>query len=350
MPVRVALNALALRPNGAGVSTYIRELLRALPSHVEAELVVAVQADAVHELPGGVEPRVHRVAAGVRRALAGLRSMREADLVHGLDAALPLRSPVPTVVTFHDLSVFDVPWAFTRRRAAGKRVQARHAIRSADAVIADSRFTADRISAHFRRDAVVVPLAPPSDCVPPRSSDVERVRRHYRLPDRFVLHVGTVEPRKNVAGLATACLSVPVPLVLAGAVRGASIPREGAVLPLGFVPRSDLHALYGAASVVAYPSRYEGFGLPPLEAMACGAAVVATGVASLPDVLGDAAALVSADDPDALATTLSEVLNDKDRRDALQAAGLERARSFSWSCTAAETAGVYRSLGVAGLA
>jgi glycosyltransferase involved in cell wall biosynthesis len=134
-------------------------------------------------------------------------------------------------------------------------------------------------------------------------------------------------------------------LVLAGAsLWGTAVPD--AALALGFLPRADLNALYGTATVVAYPSRYEGFGLPPLEAMACGAAVVATRVASLPEVLGDAALLVPPDDADALAAALSDLWSDAGRRSALAAAGRERVAAFSWEQTAEETASVYRSLGV----
>jgi glycosyltransferase involved in cell wall biosynthesis len=342
---RVALNALALRPEGAGVSTYIRELLSVLPERVDADLIADVQADAADELVTTVTPRVHPVAAGARRALRGARPPRDADLVHGLDATLPMRVRVPTVVTVHDLAVFDVPWAFSRRRALGKRQQMRHAIRAADAVIADSGFTAERVATRFRRDAVVVALAAPSDSRSPSATEIEQLRGNHRLPEKFVLHVGTIEPRKDVAGLAQVCERLDFPLVLAGAALwGTAVPETARAL--GFLPRADLNALYGAATVVAYPSRYEGFGLPPVEAMACGAAVVATRVASLPELLGDAALLVPPDDADALAEALSELWNDSDRRSALVAAGRARVASLSWEQTAEETASVYRSLGV----
>ena len=345
MRQRIALNALALRPDGAGVSTYIRELLAVLPGRVDADLIADVLADGVGELPPTVQPRVRPVAAGVRRALAGVRAPRDVSLFHGLDATLPLAARMPTVVTVHDLSVFDVPWAFRWRRAAGKRVQARHAIRSADTVIAVSGFTAERVSARFRRDAVVVPLAAASDLGPAAAADIERVRRRYRLPERFVLHVGMIEPRKDVPGLVAACTAVGVPLVLTGtSLWGTPVPSSAQAL--GYVPRADLAALYGAAAVVAYPSRYEGFGLPPLEAMACGAPVVATRVASLPDVLGDAAAFVPPGDVDTLTAVLGEILADDARRAEMVVAGHERVCRFSWDRTAELTADVYRALGV----
>jgi glycosyltransferase involved in cell wall biosynthesis len=342
---RIALNALALRPGGSGVQTYIRELLRELVADTSAEFVALVQADAVDDLPAGVTPRVHPVVAGVRRAVAGLRMPGDFDLVHGLDATLPVRVRAPAVVTFHDVAVFDVPWAFPRRRVIGKRAQLRHALKRADAVIADSGFTAERIEARFGREPTVIPLAPPPDCAPPDRDEVEAVRRRYELPDRFVLHVGSVDPRKNLAGLSDASARAGVPLALAGAVDRGRAQGVQAQL-LGYVSRADLLALYGAATVVAYPSFYEGFGLPPLEAMACGAAVVATRVASLPELLGDAAVFVDVSDTEGLAAAIRELAHDDDRRAELAAAGPARAAELSWARTARETAEVYRSLGV----
>lgn len=345
MPDRIALNALALRPGGGGVQTYIRELLRELPGIVDAEVVAAVQADAVDELPPTVRARVHPVSAGARRALAGLRGLGPSSLVHGLDVDLPLRSSAPTVTTVHDLSVFDVPWAFSRHRAAGERLLVRRALRRADAIIGVSEFTARRVGDLFAREATVIPLAASPDMRPPASDAVDAIRKRYALPQRFVLHVGTIEPRKNVTMLAEACRAATVPLVLAGArLPGNRAP--GAARALGYVPRSDLAPLYGAATIVAYPSLYEGFGLPPIEAMACGAVVLASRTASLPEVLGEAAAFAPARDVAGLAAALRDLLADRERRAHLATAAITHTRRYSWTATATATADVYRALGV----
>jgi glycosyltransferase involved in cell wall biosynthesis len=327
------------------VPTYIRELVRALSQVVDATLVAVVQADVVESLPPGVVARVLPVAGGFRRAISGLRMPGPADLVHGLDATAPATRQVPRVVTVHDLSVFDVPWTYARRRVVVKRLQTRHAIRAADAIVVPSAFTAERVRSLFGRDAVVIPEAPASDCSPAAPEEIAAVARRYRLPERYVLHVGALEPRKDVAGLARACTAAGVPLVLAGPPPA---PAQVAALNarvLGYVPQADLAALYGAATIVAFPSLYEGFGLPPLEAMASGAPVVASRAGSLPEVLGDAALLFPQGDVDELCRALRRLLADNDLRAQLRADGLAHAGRFSWTKTARMTADVYRSLG-----
>lgn len=341
----VAVNALCLRPHGSGVQTYAAGLLGALPAVVDAEVVVTVAADAAHLLPPGVRSVVRPPARGWRRYAADARRPPPADVVHGLDVHLPARPGAPCVATVHDLSVWDRPEAVPAARRLGERAALAHALRRADALVAVSAFTAERIRARCGREATVVPLAPSPAMAPPSAAARDRVRAAYGLPERFVLFVGTVEPRKDLAGLGAACRAAGLPLVVAGARRGAPLPAGSRWL--GYVPGDDLPALYGAATVVGYPSHYEGFGLPPLEAMACGAAVAGWRIPPLVEVLGDAAVLVRPGDTEALAAGLAAVAADEARRDELRRAGLVRAARYSWSATAEATAAVYRRLGVA---
>ena len=340
----IGFNALPLQASGAGVSTYIRELLGALAERTDAALVPLVQASAVSELPGRVTPATRRDGAGLRRVLAGLAGVGGVDLFHGFDVDLPARPRCPTVTTVHDLSVFDVPAGVPRHRVAGERLLVRHALRRADVVIAVSAFTAARVRARFGRDADVVHEAPGPDMVPATAAEIAAVRASLGLPDRFVLHVGSIDPRKNVGVLADACRRAGIPLVLAGGTLGCA-PPAGA-LTLGFVLRSLLPALYGAAEMVAYVSSYEGFGLPPLEAMACGAAVVTTPVPAVRELVGDEAVTVAPGDGDGLAAAIGELAADPTRRAEVAERCRRRATARTWQNVADETLALYRRAGV----
>lgn len=311
----------------------------------DATLTAHVQADSVEELPPGVLARTYPVSSGVRRAVTSLRMRPDAGLLHGLDIDLPLRHDGPTVTTVHDLSVFDVPWAHSGFRARGERALIRRSVRRADAVVSVSAFTAERVRDLFGKDSTVTALAPATGLAPATPEQVLEVTERYEIPERAVLVVGTVEPRKRVAMLARACERAGLPLLVAGGVaEGQEVPSSAR--HLGYVPFDDLPALYAAATVVAYASCYEGFGLPPLEAMACGAAVVTTRVGGLPDAVGDGAVLVAVDDENALSDALHEVAHDTDRNAELRAAGIEVAARSTWAATAGTTLEVYRGLGV----
>ncbi len=279
------------------------------------------------------------------RALVGARGFGPCELVHGLDVDLPLRRRGLRVATVHDMAIFDVPSTFPRARVLGEQLLVRHAVRRADAVVADSAFTAERVRQLLGRDATVVPLAPGRAMVPAHQEAVDEVRGRYSLPDRFVLHVGNIEPRKDIPTLAEACRSVGVPLVLTGHSLWGHRPPAGSV-EIGHVPLDDLPGLYGAATVVGYASRYEGFGLPPIEAMACGAAVVSTPVPAVTELVGDGAEVFEPGDVDGLAGTLRHLIGDPARRRALAERGARMVRRLSWERTAEETASVYRSLGL----
>ena len=173
-------------------------------------------------------------------------------------------------------------------------------------------------------------------------SDRARVRTRYDLPAEFVLFVGTIEPRKNLAALAAAAASIDVPVVAAGASGwGDATAGAGTVRFLGFVDRDDLPALYTLASVFAYPSLAEGFGLPVAEAMAYGTPVVTSAGTSTEEVAGGAAVLVDPTDVDSIATGIEQAL---DRAAALRAAGLERAAQLTWERTVAATVAAYREV------
>lgn len=343
---RIVYGALALRPGGSGVQTYARELLNELPAQLPgADLAAVVQQDSVDELPTAVSPRTRPVSAGAVRAVLGALPVGPCDIFHGLDVDLPLVGRGHTVATVHDVSVIDMPSASGRFRAAGEQRLVRHSLRKADLLIAVSEFTAERIKAVSGRDAAVVELAPAAWAREPDAEAVEKVREKYSLPDRFVMQVGTVEPRKNVQLVADASEALGIPCLLAGAgSTGPNAPRYAT--GLGYVDVEDLPGLYHAATVTAYASRYEGYGLPPVEAMACGGAVVASAVGALPQVVGDGAILLGTERVDRWIDALRPLVSDTAARSELVNAALRVSKEITWRRTAERTVRAYRDAGL----
>ena len=343
---RIRFGGLPLRPDGAGLSTYISEFFRAFDElRPDLGATALVQDDVVDRLPASIRPVRRPVASGAVRAAFSSAPTRPLDLYHSLDVDLPVAGPRLTAATVHDLSVWDTPWAMSAFRARAERGLLRSSIGRADIVIAVSRFTADRIAEILgRHDVVVAPLAPAGWARPAGEQEIASVRRRYGLPERFVLQVATVEPRKQPALVAEAAERAGLPLVLAGSgSTGPDVPAG--VRGLGFVPTEDLPALYGAATVTTYASMYEGYGLPPVEAMACGGAVVASRVGGLPEAVDTGAILLDSTDP----ATWADAIGDLAAGDA--AAGLRRravldAQRWSWEDHVRTCLAAYRNAGL----
>jgi glycosyltransferase involved in cell wall biosynthesis len=292
-----------------------------------------------------------------------LRRLR-ADVYHGPAVFLPLiKSGYRTVVTIHDLVSFLFPKTVPRKYSLYMRLMTRLAVRSADRIIAVSGATRDDLVRVLRvpgdRVVVIHEAVAPEFTVPPSPAAIEAVARRYGIRPPYCLFVGNLEPRKNLARLveafalvrsrATAGQATPQ-LVLAG-TRGwlsggifravARHDMASAIRFTGYVAPADLPALYAGATCFVFPSLYEGFGLPVLEAMAAGTPVVASRVGAIPEVAGDAALLVDAERPAEIADALEGVLADGGLRVRLAARGRARAACFTWEAVARQTLAVY---------
>jgi glycosyltransferase involved in cell wall biosynthesis len=265
------------------------------------------------------------------------------DVCHST-TAIPAATRAPHVVTVHDVAFVHTPDLFTRH---GARVMAAGLgrCRAADLVLCPSATTAaDLTELGFDPARVrVVPWGVTPVAVSP--SEVDRMRAARGLPDRFVLFVGTLEPRKNLPRLAEAARRLGLPLVVAGA-EGWGDPVEDRhddrqVRFLGFVPATELPILYSSATVFAYPSLAEGFGMPVAEAMAQGTPVVTSAGTATEEVAGGAALLVDPHDVDAIATGIERAIAERDR---WSAAGRVRASELTWDATVAATVRAYREI------
>jgi len=368
--MRIAFDGSSLRPHRTGVGYYgehlLRHLAETLPANDELIVISNRQVETASPLPDRVEVlhgsrRLPRLVWMQTEAPALLKRLG-ADVAHFTNGIVPLVRPVPTVVTIHDMSLRLLPRYHPLRRVLLNRPLMDYAARTADAIITVSQsarcdivrhygLPADRV--HVVYEAAASQFRPVAD-----RRDIERVRRAYGLSGRLILYVGTVEPRKNLPVLISAFAErrrrgdLDHRLVCVGPYGWLSrdvedlVHRCGvgdAITFTGYVPFDDLPALYSAAELFVYPSIYEGFGLPVVEAMACGTPVVTGSAAAVAEIGAHAVEHVEQLDVSSLGDALVRLARDPDRRRVLAAAGRRRADEFSWDRAARQSVEVYQA-------
>jgi glycosyltransferase involved in cell wall biosynthesis len=370
--MRVALDCRTVTSPKTGDRTYALNLSRALArTNQEDELFFYTwEPSTLTEYP---DPRVHSVLLPAFprwswTPIAFPRDLgrRSVQLAH-VQYLVPPMAPCPVVTTIHDVAFRRFPRLFPLKHRLLLNGLIPFAVHHSAAVITGSEATRRDLLELFDADperVIVTPYAADPIYRPmPRAEAHAAVRRRLGAPVPYLLSVGVLQPRKNLPRLVRAynriANRVPHRLVLVGkegwapedlkkAVSETPVGKE--VLFTGYVADADLPALYAGADLFVYPSLYEGFGLPVLEAMACGAPVVTSNVSSLPEVAGDAGIIIDPENTPALADTLLELLGDEPRRRDLARRGLERAAAFNWDRTAELTRSVYaRVLGAGGL-
>ncbi|MBI4319519.1 MAG: glycosyltransferase family 4 protein [Chloroflexi bacterium] len=373
--MRVGIDARLVYYQRAGISSYVTGLLHGLARVGQGVEYVVLQSRKQHEDLVS-DPNFHRIPLWTpshhpfeQFALPVELMLRRLDVLHSPDFIPPFVRTSRSVITVHDLAFLAMPEILTDQSASYYR-QVEKAVLSADAIIAVSSSTkkdiVDRLGAPEGKIVVIPEAAAPHFRPVDNPGWAREAVGKYGLASGFVLFVGTIEPRKNLPtlfnafdlllkeldGIADALsFDQPVKLVICGhrgwlcddvfrALR--AMDQPGRVVLTGPVSTRELIALYNQAAMLVLPSLYEGFGLPALEAMACGTPVVASNVSSLPEVVGDAGLLVSPRDAPEIARAMLRLLTNRALRDDLTRRGLQRARSFSWERTASETLAVYR--------
>ncbi|MBI2886692.1 MAG: glycosyltransferase family 4 protein [Chloroflexi bacterium] len=375
--MRIGIDYTTAAQEGAGIGRFTRELVAAL-------LAEGPQHEYVFLAPRGSRPPFVVASCPQARWAALPVSARAAavfwqrarlpvpvewftgplDIFHATDYVLPPLRAAQGVVTIHDLSFLRHPEYAEPSLARYLLGAVPRALERARLVLADSEFTKEELVTclGLPPERVAVVYGGVSDAFHPVEDPETRadLQRRYQLPKDYLLTVCRLEPRKNLPGVLRAYRVLldrgvtVMPLAIGGS-RGwgygpifqtvADLGLERHVRFLGYVPEQDLPPLLSGAAAFLYPSFYEGFGLPPLEAMACGTPVVASNVASLPEVLGDAALLVAPADTEGIADAISRLVRDAGLRERLRQQGLARARRFSWAAAARQLLAAYQQAG-----
>jgi len=350
-----------------GIGRYTVSLLHAL-SRLAPDLDISLLYDPSVSSSRLTLPVLPRISCPVspfsirqQWIIPGILHRAKANLYHSLYYLMPYFPDVPTVLTCHDLIPLVYPRYFSPAQRLIFRVAHTLALRTASVVIAISQSTKADLIRSLRvspEKVVVIPDAAGTDFQPQSPGQIAAVRKKYTLPEQYVLYLGSNKPHKNLVTLVKAfahsALRTPpsaLKLVIAGhwderypeAKRlTEELGLKDQVLFIGPVADPDLPALYSGASLFVFPSLYEGFGLPVVEAMACSLPVICSNVSSLPEVAGEAALLVDPLDVQSLAAAMHTVMTDEALKEGMRGKGLVQAGKFSWERTAQETIKVYR--------
>ena len=363
--MRIGLDGIPLASRKTGIGHYALELARALAKlapNDEFELLSPVRfISPLEHSP----PNLRQVEAARRRFwfIAGLPlyiRRHSVALFHGTNYEIPWWNECPAILSIHDLSLLLHPETHESRLVRRARYRLPLMARWATKIITATEFIKKEVAEHLKIDPekiAVTPYAPRNNFRPLEQCDTEQTRLRLGVEDRFILFVGTIEPRKNLITLLRAFAEIlkntdlRPQLVIAGQegwlvgetlnyVHSESLSDR--IKFTGYITDQELRALYSSCAVCVYPSLYEGFGLPPLEAMACGAPVITSDVPSLAETVGQAALLVAPTDVQKLAQGIVCMLRDEEQRAYFSRAGLERASQFTWERTAQLTLDVYR--------
>lgn len=373
--MKVALNLVYLVPGETGgMETYARELIPALASHPGLELLALVNREAAADTTGPwgdvVPMQVVPVRArnrvewvhGEQQHVPSLADRAGADIVHSLASTAPLRGRARRVTTIHDLNYKLVPDTHFGLRGLGMRVLVPAAARRSHRILVDAASTRDDLQRHLGTRPDKIDVVPLGVSARPHVTavDTATMRGELDLGDRAViLSLSAKRPHKNVARLLDALAGIPRERRPVLVVPGYPTPYEGELrahaAAVGvaadvrwpaWLSEPELEGLHALAELAVFPSLYEGFGLPVLEAMVRGVPVACSNRSSLPEVAGDAAVLFDPEEPGEIQRAIERLLGDAQERDRLRAAGLVRARRFTWQRTAELTVAAYeRALG-----
>lgn len=368
--MRIAIDAHSVGTGLGGNESYATNLIEALAEVDTANqyTLYVTKGEAVDRFKGrwpnfSVRTTLpHSPLVRIPLTLSAELRRRPVDLLHVQYTAPPF-TPCPVVATIHDLAFEHLPETFKRRSWIQLRLTVRNTAKKAAHIITVSDYSRRDIIETYGIDpecVSVTPEAAASQFVPVNDDrELERIRQTYGIGSEYVLCVGAIQPRKNLGRLIAAYSLLrrahpegKLPkLVLAGKCAWLydetlrtikELEVSNSVILTGYVPESDLPALYSGALCFVYPSYFEGFGLPPLEAMRCGTPVIVGNKTSLPEVVGDAGLLVDPFDVNEIASAIEKLINNSDLRSLLSVKGLERAKEFDWKKTARQTLAVYQ--------